>query len=673
MTVGELRAKIRSAADKMRADDNTKNALRYLEHLTWLLFLRVFEAVEDERELVAKVDARPYTRIIEDEYRWSKWTTSGSTGDDLTKWVSESLLPHLRGLAGSREAEKIGLLFAGVTTVMKSGYSLAEVVAIVNEIDFHGLRDYHAMSVIYESLLQEQTSDAGWSGEFYTPRPVVEFMVNVISPSIGETVYDPCHGSAGFLVATADYLRPQAETTEQEEMLSTATVFGQESGDLAYLVGTMNLLLHGISAPQTIRRNTLEQDVRGIGPSEQHDIILTNPPFGGTEHLSVQQNFPARSAATEVLFLQHVMAKLKPTGRAAVVLPDALLSREDASYVWVRRRLVTEFNLHAIVRLPSGAFFNAPGTRANLVFFSGSETERPENIRFYQVHPPTGKPAFGKGDPIGPEHLERAFAWLTRGDADGSAWEIPVDRIDTASFGLKIIPRLQRVQLQIDDPAQQLELLISDADAVADSARAVEAAATEITSFETTGQLGLVEYVEERGERAGSTVPERFIGVSNEDGLVPFKGRPAKDTRKYRRVEVGDFVYNPMRINVGSLALCREPDEEGWASPDYVVFSLLDNAPFGREYLLRFLKGPAGRAEIDRHTEGSVRARLYYENLCDVEVPVPADPEHWEALLRSIESLRRHLRDGVGGRALTALEGALFAGESEPASASVQA
>jgi type I restriction enzyme M protein len=529
MTVEELRTKIKSASLKMRADDNTKNALRYLEHLTWLLFLKVFEAVEDERELLATVDGKSYDRIIGGEYRWSAWTSNPAlTGDDLAAWVSGSLLPHLRGLAGSREAEKIGQLFGGVNTVMKSGYSLAEVIEIVDEIDFHGLDDYHAMSVIYESLLQEQTGDAGWSGEFYTPRPVVEFMVELIDPRIGETVYDPCHGSAGFLVAAADKMRSQAETTEQEEKLTTGTVFGQESGDLAYLVGTMNLLLHGISEPQTIRRNTLEQDVRNIGPSEQHDIILTNPPFGGTEHPSVQQNFPSRSAATEVLFLQHVMAKLKPTGRAAIVLPDALLSREDSAYVWVRRRLVSEFKLHAIVRLPSGAFFNAPGTRANLVFFSGSETEASESIRYYQVHPPAGK--------------------------------------------------------------------------------------------------------------------------------------PAKDTRKYRRVEVGDFVYNPMRINVGSLALCREPEEEGWASPDYVVFRLRDDAPFGREYLLRFLKSPAGRAEIDRHTEGSVRARLYYENLCDVEVPVPADPERWEALLRSIEALRRYLRDGVGGDALTALETALFAG-----------
>ena len=664
MTVEQLRAKIKSAADKMRADDNTKNALRYLEHLTWLLFLKVFEAVEDERELVAQVDGREYQRIIDGDYRWSKWANSSSLApDDLPGWVSGSLLPHLRGLAGSREAEKIGQLFGGVTTVMKSGYSLAEVVAIVDEIDFHGLRDYHAMSVIYESLLQEQTADAGWSGEFYTPRPVVEFMVNVISPKIGETVYDPCHGSAGFLVATADCVRPQAKTTEEEEVLSTATVFGQESGDLAYLVGTMNLLLHSIPEPQTIRRNTLEEDVRSIGPSDQHDIILTNPPFGGTEHPSVQQNFPARSAATEVLFLQHVMAKLKPTGRAAIVLPDALLSREDAAYVWVRRRLVTEFNLHAIVRLPSGAFFNAPGTRANLVFFSGSATERPESVRYYQVHPPAGKPAFGKGDPIAPEHLESAFAWLTRREADGSAWELPVDRIDTRTFVLKVIPRLQREQLQIGDPAQQLEQLIADADGIADAARAVEAAATEITSFDTVKHVRLDDYVEKRGERAGSTVPDRFIGVSNDGGLVPFKGRTGKDTSKYHRVEVGDFVYNPMRINVGSLALCREPEDEGWASPDYVVFRLRDEAPFGPEYLFRFLKSPAGRAEIDRHTEGSVRARLYYDNLTDVEVPVPAEPERWESLLRSIETLRRDVTDGMRGDALTAIEAALFAGE----------
>ncbi|MEJ7775073.1 MAG: class I SAM-dependent DNA methyltransferase [Nocardioidaceae bacterium] len=353
MTLQDLQATIKSASDKMRADDNTKNALRYLEQLTWLLFLKQWEAIEDEREMVAQVDGKTYERIIDGDLRWSAWTQFGRTGDDLIEWVTGELLPNLRGLAGSPQAEQIARLFESITTVMKSGYSLAEVVGKVDTIDFHAVENHHAMSVIYETLLA-QTADAGWSGEFYTPRPIVEFMVEIIDPRLGETVYDPCSGSCGFLVAAAEHLRPQVSTTKDEEMLTRRSIYGQEAGDLAYFVGTMNLMLHGIDDPQTVRRNTLEQDIRNIPPGEQHEIVLTNPPFGGSENPQVQQNFPARSAATELLFLQHCMAKLDKTGRCAIVVPDGILYRAQQAYTTVRRRLMTEFAVTAIVRLPTG-------------------------------------------------------------------------------------------------------------------------------------------------------------------------------------------------------------------------------------------------------------------------------------------------------------------------------
>lgn len=252
MTARDLQAKIKSASDKMRADDNTKNALKYLEQLTWLLFLKQWDAIEDEREMIASVDGKTYERVIDREFRWSQWTNANRTGDELVEWVTGRLLPHLRQLSGSPEADHIAQMFGGITTVMKSGYSLAEVIAIVDEIDFHSVENHHAMSVIYETLLA-QTADAGWSGEFYTPRPVVEFMVEIVRPQLGETVYDPCSGSSGFLVAAAEQLRPQVATGGDEETLTRRSIFGQEAGELAFFVGTMNLMLHGIDDPQTIQ------------------------------------------------------------------------------------------------------------------------------------------------------------------------------------------------------------------------------------------------------------------------------------------------------------------------------------------------------------------------------------------------------------------------------------
>jgi type I restriction enzyme M protein len=358
------------------------------------------------------------------------------TGDKLSKWVTEQLLPHLRGLGGSPQAEHIAQMFGGITTVMKSGHSPAEVIAIVDTIDFHAVENHHALSVIYEMLLA-QTADAGWSGEFYTPRPVVEFMVEMVSPKLGETIYDPCSGSCGFLVSAAELLRPQVATSADEETFTRRSIYGQEAGELAFFVGTMNLMLHGIDDPQTVRRNTLEQDIRNIAPSAQHDVILTNPPFGGTENPQVQQNFPARSAATELLFLQHCMAKLADGGRCALVVPDGILYRTNQAYSTVRRRLLTDFAVRAVVRLPTGSFPAAADTRTNLLFFERC-TEQPSTIRYYQVLPPHGKRSYSKLDPLLPETLEKARDWLRDVIPEECSWEVSIEDVKQGGYALDI-------------------------------------------------------------------------------------------------------------------------------------------------------------------------------------------------------------------------------------------
>lgn len=660
MTVQELQAKIKSASDKMRADDNTKNALKYLEQLTWLLFLKQWEAIEDEREDIAAIDGKAYQRIIDGDFRWSVWTKSGRTGDELIEWVTNGLLPHLCGLGGSPQAEHVAHLFESITTVMKSGYSLAEVVTIVDTIDLHAIENHHAMSVIYETLLA-QTADAGWSGEFYTPRPVVEFMVECIDPKLGDTVYDPCSGSCGFLVSAAGHLRKQASTGTDEETLTRRSIYGQEAGELAFFVGTMNLMLHGIDDPQTVRRNTLEQDIRNMGPSEQHDVVLTNPPFGGSENPQVQQNFPARAAATELLFLQHCMAKLKEGGRCAIVIPDGILYRADQAYSTVRRRLLTELAVTAIVRLPTGVFPTAADTRTNLLFFERG-LEQPPRIRYYQILPPPGKRSYSKTNPLLPEALDGARAWIQHGVADECAWEVSVDDVKQAGWDLDVPWPSGGVTGDGSDAPERLGELSHRADTVQEITDQLLAVAEDGDQFETGEIKPLAGWVQERGARAGDVAPDKFVGVSNEGGLGPFKGKPAADASRYRRLEVGDFVYNPMRVNVGSIALCRRSEEEGWVSPDYIVFRLTGEAPFSAEYLLTYMKSEIGKAEVARRSRGAVRRRLYYENLEQVEVPVPADAEAWETVLRGLASARRHLRElpDLGAQSLSALEQALF-------------
>ncbi|NYF28106.1 N-6 DNA methylase [Microbacterium sp. JAI119] len=660
MTLSELQAKIKSASDKMRADDNTKNALKYLEQLTWLMFLKVFDSLEETREMVARIDGSAYTPLIAGKYRWASWARSRDlTGDELIVFVTDELLPYLRELSGSPRAERLAAIFAEVRTVMKSGYSLKEVVAIVDSIDFHALDNHHAMSVVYESLLA-QTADAGWSGEFYTPRPVVESMVRIIDPKLGERIYDPCSGSAGFLVGSAQHLDGAARTVEEKDVFNSASFFGQESGEIAALVGTMNLILHGVEDPQIIRRNTLEQDARNVSPSEQFDVILTNPPFGGTENPQVQQNFPSKSAATELLFLQHCMAKLRDRGRAAIVLPDGILYRTETAFSTVRRRLLNEFTVSAIVRLPTGVFPTAADTRTNLIFFS--KGGRTSTVRYYQVPTPPGKRSYSKTNPLTKDVLRGVEAWLVDGVPNEYSWEVDYDTIVDSGYDLDI--PWPNASLITDGAVagERIEALRARLGTLLDLTDALATAHGSLDSYPLVEAQPIGEWVVESGARAGRTEPDRFVGVSNEGGLAPFKGKPAKDTSRYRQLRPGDFVYNPMRVNVGSIALCRREDEAGWVSPDYAVFRLAEDAPFDEEFLLMFLKSEQGKAEIVRESRGAVRRRLYMDGVKKIRVPIPGDAESWSALIGSFASVRRHLRElpSTSAGTLAAFEAAAF-------------
>lgn len=656
----KLRGLIRAASDQMRADDNTKGYLSYLEQLTWLLFLKQYEALEEDRAAIAAIDGTDYLQVVTGRYRWSEWARSELTGDALIEFVTQDLLPTLRKLEGSRRAERLATLFQSVTVVMKSGHTLREVINLVDQIDFHALSDAHTMSVVYESLLAQAT-DAGWSGEFYTPRPIVDAMVDVVQPKLGQTVYDPCAGSCGFLVSVNERLYPQALTTADSELLKSRTYFAQESGALAHFVGTVNLLLHGIDDPQAIRRNTLEEDVRSIDPGDQRDLIFTNPPFGGEENPQVQRNFPARSDSTELLFLQHCMAKLAPGGTCAIVVPDGVLFRTDQAFLSVRRRLLNEFSVEGIIRLPSGVFTNAPGARTNLMFFrrTGAPTK---SIRFYLVRPPHGRPGFSKSLPLTRDLLTPAVEWIRDGVETAHGWESTYEEIAAAGYDLNTRPRLQTEAGVQADPLDVVEHLRRQVGVVQETAARWSESLDRLDNFEAGNRVQLKNFIIERGDRAAGDPAERLVGVSNSGGLAEFRGAAASDRSRYRRIEVGDFVYNPMRINVGSLAYCRSATEEGWVSPEYVVFSIAEDAPFSADYLLFFLTSQAGRDEINRHVRGGVRARLYYAGLENVEVPVPTDSTQWDAFLESMAVLREVTRKAAGPSSASDLASLLFAG-----------
>lgn len=301
-TRATLANEIWRACDILRRDNNCGGIMEYAEHLAWLLFLRFLDAQEDEWETQAQLAGHAYTRILDGELRWNFWATHDRPADWLIEFVHGRLIPYLQSLGGDPLHETVRSVFAERNVIVcASGYNLKEVLQIINGIDFHSQDDIFTVSQVYEELLRRLGNENRMAGEFYTPRSVVRFMVDVVTPKIGETVYDPACGSCGFLAQAYLLMKENERTIEDHQTLQEKTFFGQEKKPLPALLGLMNMVLHGVTAPRIVRRNTLEENIRQV--NERFDVVLTNPPFGGKEGRHIQANFPVQATATELLFL----------------------------------------------------------------------------------------------------------------------------------------------------------------------------------------------------------------------------------------------------------------------------------------------------------------------------------------------------------------------------------
>jgi type I restriction enzyme M protein len=379
-TAQQLGSIVKSARDIMRKDKGLNGDLDRLPMLTWIMFLKFLDDVERIREEKATIAGKKFKPAIEAPYRWRDWAAKedGVTGDELKAFINNDeitkpdgtrmpgLFAYLRSLQSSGNGngrdnrDVIATVFKDVNNRMVSGYLLREVINKVNGIHFTSSDEIHTLSRLYESMLKEMRDAAGDSGEFYTPRPVVRFMVEVINPQLGETVLDPACGTGGFLVEAYSHLEKQCETVQDRQTLQTASIYGGEAKPLPYLLAQMNLLLHGLEAPQISPNNSLAIPLREIGDKDRVDIILTNPPFGGEEERGILSNFPddKRTAETTWLFIQFIMRKLRrrPTpGRSGVVVPDGTLFGDGVG-ARIKQELLEMFNLHTIIRLPSGVF-----------------------------------------------------------------------------------------------------------------------------------------------------------------------------------------------------------------------------------------------------------------------------------------------------------------------------
>lgn len=438
-----LASTIKRARDIMRKDAGLNGDTDRIPQLSWLLFLRAFDAQEASREVV---DSR-YRPAIEEPYRWRDWAADGvegPTGEELLDFVNGDLLPYLRGLTGTLERDPrdvLAAVFKETYNRMLSGYLLRDVIDCVNQVHFESADDIHTMAFLYETMLREMRDAAGDSGEFYTPRPVIRFIAQQVNPKLSEIVLDPACGTGGFLVEALEHMRPAVKSVEQRHALQD-NLRGVEKKPLPYLLGMMNLLLHEVEQPAIVRDNALSHPITEIKEATRVDVILTNPPFGGEEEKGIQQNFPAgtRTAETALLFLQLIQRSLRSGGRCGMVVPNGLLFGDGVT-ARLKEQLMKECNLHTIVRLPPGVFAPYTDIPTNLLFFE--KTGRTKEVWYYEIFPPEGKKKYAKTRPMRYEEFAECQTWwggaARKGrQEDEHAWRVPIADIEEGGFNLDL-------------------------------------------------------------------------------------------------------------------------------------------------------------------------------------------------------------------------------------------
>jgi type I restriction enzyme M protein len=435
--------------DILHKDSGCTSELDYTEQSSWLLFLKYLDALEEDRKVEADLAGKKYSYVLKPAFRWSTWAAPKSSdgtidrntamnGSDLLEFVNKELYPYLQDFRRSAPSSdtieyKIGEIFDEVTNKIRSGYNLRDVIDQIDKLQFRSQDQKHELSDLYEVKIRNMGNAGRNGGEYYTPRPLIRSMIKVVDPKIGETVYDPALGSAGFLCEAFEYMSKQPGlTTSKMATLQSKTFFGKEKKSLAYVIAIMNMILHGIDAPNIVHTNTLSENVQQIQAKNRYDIVLANPPFGGQERSEVQQNFPIKSSETAYLFLQHFIKSLRPTGRAAVVIKNTFLSNTDAASVALRRELLELCDLHTVLDLPSGTFQGA-GVRTVVLFFE--KGRRTKKVWYYQLNPGRN---LGKTNPLNDADLAD-FATLQRTMPEGpNSWTIDIAGVDKETWELTV-------------------------------------------------------------------------------------------------------------------------------------------------------------------------------------------------------------------------------------------
>lgn len=612
----KLASVIKSARDAMRKDAGLNGDLDRIPQLAWLLFLKAFDGLEENREIT---EAK-YRPSIDAPYRWRDWAgdPNGATGDALIDFVNADLLPYLRGLTGTGAHDPrdvLAAVFKETNNRMLSGYLLRDVVNKINEINFASSDDIHTMAHLYESMLKDMRDAAGDSGEFYTPRPVIRFMVQQVAPQLGEVILDPACGTGGFLVEALEELEPKVETTQQRRKLH-ANLRGVEKKPLPYLLGMMNLVLHGIGQPNLIRGNALSHPITQISKADRVDVVLTNPPFGGEEEKSIQANFPAdkQTAETAWLFVQLVIRQLKEGGRCAIVVPNGILFGDGVG-ARIKQQLLAECNLHTVVRLPPGVFEPYTDIPTNILFFEKSG--RTKETWYYELLPPDGRKKYSKTKPMAFDAFGRCQHWWNRRVEDEHAWCVPLAEIERRDFNLDVRNPNGRDDLAHRDAPVLLEELISAGEhavrllqALQEDVQGRSVGAPGSADWENV-EFGDLMELRQDSEAVTPTTTYRIAGVySFGRGLIDrgFIVGAGTSYKALSRLHVHDVVISKLGAWEGAVAVVDREFDGFYVSSEFPTFRFNTDA-----ILPAFFRGatrsPYFWDAINLNTRGSMARR----------------------------------------------------------------
>ena len=435
--------------DLLYKDSGADSELDYIGQTSWVLFLRYLDELERDKADEAELKGEEYSYILDEKYRWNAWAMPKDekgdldnhialTGPDLVQFVDGELFPYLSKFKQTAESAqtieyKIGEIFSELKNKIQSGYNLREILGYADGLPFRSSNDKHELSHLYESKIKNMGNAGRNGGQYYTPRPLIRAMIQVLDPQIGEKIYDGAAGSCGFLCEAYDYMYERMEkTTDNLKTLQENTLYGKEKKNLAYVIGIMNMILHGIEAPNIVHTNTLGENIRDIQEKNRYHVILANPPFGGKERKEVQQNFDIKTGETAFLFMQHFLKSLKTGGRAAIVIKNTVLSNTDNASVALRKLILESCQLHTILDMPGGTFLGAGVKTVTLFFTKGEPTK---NIWYYQLDPGRN---MGKTNPLDDKDMA-SFVELQKAQPETEqSWNVKMADVDETTCDLSV-------------------------------------------------------------------------------------------------------------------------------------------------------------------------------------------------------------------------------------------